>query len=76
MSFKIIKSTNLGAANYDAATQMLIVQFKNGTQYRYPKVSPELYREFEATFGGENGASAGKFFHANIKHLPCDKIEE
>lgn len=74
--YKPIKSSNLEAANYNAAMQILYVRFKNGTEYCYHNISPALYAEFEKTFDGANGASAGKIFNANIKHLPCEKVED
>lgn len=73
-NYKSINSSNLNSANYNAGMQLLYVKFKNGTKYFYPDFSPELYNQFEETFSGENGKSAGKFFAANIKHLPCEKV--
>lgn len=74
--FKPIMSSNLEAASYDPQTKELIVKFKNGTAYKYPDVPVKTYVEFENTFDGANGKSAGKFFNAYIKHLPFEKIEE
>lgn len=74
--YKPIKSSNLEAANYNAGTKVLLVKFRNGTEYCYPNVSATLAGNFERTFEGANGASAGKFFNANIKHLPCEKVEK
>lgn len=74
--FKPINSSNLEAASYDAETEILHVKFKNAATYRYFKVTPELYRNFEKTFDGENGNSAGRFFHQNIRHLPNEKLGE
>lgn len=73
-AYKPIKSSNLEAAKYEDGT--LFVKFKNGTEYSYQNISPELYKEFEETFSGENGKSAGKFFSAHIRHLPSEKVEE
>jgi hypothetical protein len=75
-NFKPINSSNLEAASYDVVTQQMIVRFKNGTQYRYFDISPELYKAFEETFSGERGLSAGKFFNAHIRHQTSEKIEE
>lgn len=74
--FKPITSSNLKAAAYDAAKQELTVEFKSGAKYRYPEVSENLYRRFEANFDGKDGRSAGKFFHAEIRDLPAEKLEE
>ncbi len=70
------ESGNIVAAGYGAETQTLVVEFKGGKKYRYPNVSPELWQKFETTFGGTGNISAGKFFFANIRSLPCEKIEE
>lgn len=71
-----IVSSNLKSANYDPASKDLIITFKAGTRYKYPNFSPELYKEFERTFDGSDGRSAGKFFHANIRSLPNEKIKD
>jgi hypothetical protein len=73
---KQITSSNLASANYDAGSEVLTVTFKNGTSYKYPNVPSKLYGEFEETFSGENGKSAGQFFNTHIKQLPCEKVEE
>ena len=70
----IPNSSNLKSASYDEATKIMIVNFQNGTSYRYANVPEELWSRFETTVN-ENG-SAGKFFHANIRNLPCEKVEE
>jgi len=70
----ITNSSNLKFASWDDETNELIVEFQNGTSYKYPNVPETLWNEFSKTVN-ENG-SAGKFFSANIKHLPCEQIEE
>lgn len=75
-SFQPIVSSNLKAAKYDAETKEMIVRFKNETAYKYPNIDDHLWNEFESQFDGEDGRSAGKFFHANIRHRPCEKLEE
>lgn len=74
--FKPINSSNLEAASYDFEMEVLRVKFKTGTTYRYHDVTPELYRNFEKTFDGKDGNSAGRFFQTNIRHLPSEKIGE
>ena len=74
--FKPIKSSNLEAAAYDFATQTLIVKFRGGTKYKYPNVPATLAANFERTYDGKDGNSAGRFFHQHIRHLPGEKIEE
>lgn len=75
-NLKPINSSNLEAAAYDEETRVLTVEFKNGSKYKYPEFPLDLYKDFEATFSGENGKSAGKFFYAKIRHLPCEPVEE
>lgn len=71
---KQIVSSNLASASYNRIAKELTINFKNGSTYKYPNFSNELYEKFEETFSGGNGKSAGKFFHANIKHLPNEKV--
>ncbi|HQU85918.1 MAG TPA: KTSC domain-containing protein [Pyrinomonadaceae bacterium] len=73
---KKINSSNLEAAAYDEETKALIIEFKNGSKYKYPEFPLNLWTDFEATFSGEDGKSAGKFFFAKIRHLPCEQVEE
>lgn len=40
-----VKSSNVGAIGYDAATKTLAVQFISGATYHYAGVSPELHAE-------------------------------
>jgi hypothetical protein len=74
-NMKQIKSSNLHSASYNSVTKELTVNFHNGSTYKYPNVSTSLNDRFEETFSGENGKSAGKFFNAEIKHLPCEKVK-
>jgi hypothetical protein len=73
--FKPIVSSNLDAAAYDPKAKVLVIRFKNGTSYRYPKFPQDLWKKFEKTFDGKDGRSAGKFFFAEIRQLPSEKIE-
>lgn len=68
--FLPIKSSNLEGAKYDGQDK-LQVKFANGI-YEYEGVTPETYKEFEATF--QTDSSSGKFFHANIKGLKYKKL--
>lgn len=72
--FKPIVSSNLNAASYDESEQILTVEFRGGAKYEYPNFPPALYAQFEKTFDGKDGNSAGRFFHTNIRHLPCEKV--
>ena len=71
--FRAIKSSNLERAGYDSATKELVVEFKNGTAYRYFDFPQNLWGEFAKTIKADG--SAGKFFNQHIKHLPCEKCE-
>lgn len=72
--FKPIKSSNLEAACYNGTSKEMVVRFKGGNEYRYFDISEKLWNEFADTFSGDGGKSAGKFFSANIRHLPCEKV--
>lgn len=74
--FKPIESSNLAAAAYDPAERVAHVRFKNGTEYRYQKFPQVLWKAFEMTFDGKDGKSAGKFFHANIRQMESEKVED
>jgi hypothetical protein len=69
--FQDIKSSNLVKARYDEEAQCCEVAFKNGT-YRYEGVSPEVFKDFEATFQTEE--SSGKFFNQHIRPLKYEKL--
>ncbi|MBS1793361.1 MAG: KTSC domain-containing protein [Acidobacteria bacterium] len=71
---KPVTSSNIKAAGYSENSRTLVVEFKSGKRYRYANISPELWKQFEATFDGSQ--SAGKFFNANIRPLPCEPIED
>ena len=70
---QIENSSNLVAADFNAENKVLIVEFKGGTKYSYPNFPPELYAEFEKTFDGSS--SGGKFFNAQIRNMPCEKLD-
>lgn len=68
----LVTSSNLEKAIYDFDTKDLVVEFKNGTAYRYFNFERKLWDEFSKTFKADG--SAGKFFSANIKNLANEKI--
>lgn len=70
----IKNSSNLQKATYDDETKILIVEFKNGSSYRYFNVPKTLWDQFAKTVN-EDG-SAGKFLNAHIRSLPNEKVEE
>jgi len=69
--FQDIRSTNLISAGYDEASQTARIKFKNG-EYEYPNFSPELWKDFSATFQAEE--STGKFFAAKIRPMTYKKL--
>ena len=64
-----VKSGQVKAIGYDAATKVLAVTFTRGTGaiYHYPNVSAEDHKAFI------EAESIGKHFGKHIQHLPFDK---
>ena len=64
-----VKSNQIKAIGYDAATQTLVVTFSRGAGaiYHYPNITPEMHAEF---IGAE---SIGKHFGEHIQSLPFEK---
>lgn len=56
-----VSSSNISAIGYDADSQTLEVEFKNGAVYQYSGVPPI---EHEGILYAD---SKGKYLHANIK---------
>ena len=57
-----VQSSNLAAVAVDGDD--LLIRFRSGARYRYPgavHLAPELLA----------AESAGKFFHARVRRLPC-----
>lgn len=75
LKFETIVSSNLDSAAYDAENGTIIVRLKNGSAYAYADCGEELWNDFKATFDGKDGRSAGKFFHAQVKALPYEKLD-
>lgn len=73
---KPVTSSNIAAAGYSAETETLVVEFRSGAKYKYPNIPLDQWKDFEATFDGTEGRSAGKFFNAKFRDLPCEKDEE
>lgn len=57
-----MKSSMLNGQHYDAGTQTLTVEFKNGTRYSYAGVPADKYEAFSGA------ASPGGFFAAKIRN--------
>ena len=62
MNRELVSSSNLSAAGYDALSQTLEVEFKNGTIYQYYNVPDALYDGFR------HAASKGQFLNMYIKN--------
>lgn len=62
-----VVSSNIQAIGHDPRTNELVIQFKNGSKYRYPGVTTAQYEAFRAA------ESAGKHFAAHVKGLPFTK---
>jgi hypothetical protein len=56
-----LQSSNLRAAEHDAASGLLIVWFHSGSAYEYRKVPRRVFRELL------DAPSAGRYFHAEIR---------
>jgi len=48
MQRKRLKSSRLRSAGYDEKQQTLEIEFSNGSVVQYSKVSPEIWRRFQA----------------------------
>jgi len=62
MQRQSVSSSNLSAIGYDAESQVLEIEFKDGKVYAYSNV-PES--EYDALM---SAASHGKYFSANIRN--------
>jgi hypothetical protein len=61
MKRQSVESSNLASVGYDAVTQILEIQFKNGGIYQYFNVPNSTYN------GLMNASSHGTYFDTNIK---------
>jgi hypothetical protein len=69
MQMTPVESSNIVAVGYDAPTQELQVQFKNGLTYSYRGVPPS---EYQSLIGAH---SVGSYFMANIRpHYTGEQI--
>lgn len=62
-------SSNVLASTYDTANNDLILIFKSGSQYKYPKVSLSDYTRLEVA------ESQGVVFNSHIKKYAFEKME-
>ena len=56
-----VSSSNLAAVGYDPSDSTLVVEFKNGTTYKYRQVPQSIFD------GLMRASSKGAFFNAKIK---------
>ena len=64
-----VSSSNVAALGYDAATQVVYVEFNNGTTYTYSGVPEHVYQALD------NAASIGSYLHHNLKNVyPYQRI--
>lgn len=73
--FQPIVSSNLHSAALDLRTGDIVVRFKNGSQGRYEGARPK-WSDFQKTFDGKDGRSAGKFLNAQLKAFPYERLED
>jgi hypothetical protein len=55
-----IQSSNIVRTEYDTQTEIMIVEFKNGSRFEYEKVPHKIYSQFRLA------ESQGKFFSSSI----------
>lgn len=69
MERKRVNASNIRAIGYDAARQLLEVEFTSGSIVQYSGVSPEVHRRFI------NSPSPGSFFQDQIdENFPSRKV--
>lgn len=56
VSYRVLSGHSL-----DPGSMTLFLSFKNGSQYFYDKIEPEVIKDFEKS------TSKGKFFHEQIR---------
>ena len=69
MERKRVNASNIRAIGYDAARQLLEVEFTSGPIVQYAGVSPEVHRRFI------NSPSPGSFFQDQIdENFPSKRV--
>ena len=63
MERQSVDSSNIASIGYDAATQTLEVEFKNGGLYEYVGVPGNVYTDLM------NASSHGSFLYHNIRNV-------
>ena len=69
MEREMVASSTIMSVGYEAASETLEIEFKNGSVYQYYNVPESIYNDFVAS------DSKGKFLHVYIKSsYPCSRI--
>lgn len=69
MERDLVSSSNIVSAGYDAASETLEIEFKDGAVYQYYNVGEHLYQQFVAA------PSKGQFFNVYIKNaVPFSRV--
>jgi YD repeat-containing protein len=69
MERKRVNASTIRSVGYDAARQLLEVEFTSGSIVQYSGVSPEVHRRFMSS------PSAGSFFQDQIdENFPSKKV--
>ncbi|MBI2295447.1 MAG: KTSC domain-containing protein [Betaproteobacteria bacterium] len=69
MERKRVNAANIRSVGYDAAGQVLEIEFSNGSIFQYSGVSPEVHRRFM------NAPSPDSFFQDQIEeNFPAKRI--
>lgn len=64
-----VSSSTVGSIGYDADSQILEVEFLNGSVYQYLNVPREEFDQFQSA------ASKGSYLARNIKNrYPCTRV--
>jgi len=65
----VVSSSNIVSAGYDAGSETLEIEFKDGAVYQYYNVSLHLYDQFQSA------PSKGQFFNAYIRNsVPFSRV--
>lgn len=71
MQWLKVESSNISSVGYDRGAQVLEVEFRGGTRYRYSGVPADKYDELMAS------PSKGSYLHRHIAHnaeYPCERV--
>jgi hypothetical protein len=69
MEMRQVASSNIRSVGYDADTQILRVEFHNGSAYEYRNVPLVVYEEFMGS------SSLGAYLNRNLRHnYPYEKV--